>query len=136
VLALLPLITAARGLPLSALPGVLADGGRVLLGLPLAPGAAPAPGAPLFPLLYVACNIGFNITALSLVRATSAVAASLTLAAMTPLAVLAFTLPLPLLTPAALGPGFWAGLCVVMAGLWLYNRKPAALAGGGGGKGG
>jgi hypothetical protein len=137
VVALLPLLTAARGLPLEALPGVLAAGAAALVGAPTAPGAPPPPGAPLFPVAYVIANVAFNISALTLVRATSAVTAGVTLAAMTPLAVLAFTLPLPLLAPAALGPCFWAGLGVLMAGLWLYNRGGPAKAGssGGGGKG-
>lgn len=120
---LLPLITAARGLPLESLPGVLTEGARVLLGLAAAPGGLPEPGAPLFPAAYIACNIAFNITALLLVRSTSALTTSLTMACMTPLSVAAFTLPLPLLARAALGPAFWGGVGLLMAGLALYNVR-------------
>ncbi|KAI8465758.1 MAG: hypothetical protein J3K34DRAFT_525075 [Monoraphidium minutum] len=131
VLALMPLITAARGLPLSALPAALAAGGRALAGLPPAAGGPPPPGAPLFPAAYVLVNVAFNISALLLVRSAGAVPASLTMACLVPLSVLAFSLPLPLLPPAALGPGFWGGSALLMAGLAAYNW--GSLKGGGGG---
>lgn len=125
VLALLPLIAPLKGLPLEALPQTLMEGARVLAGLPATTGggAPAAPGAPLFPLAYVAANVAFNVSALSLVRSAGAVAASLSMACLVPLAVLAFTLPLPLLEPARLSGGFWFGCCVLMAGLACYNWK-------------
>ena len=123
VIALLPLLTAARGLPLDALPGVVAEGARVFAGLPARAGASVLEGAPLFPLAYIAMNIAFNIAALRLVRTSSALTTGLTMAVMTPLSVAAFTLPLPLLAPAALGPAFWGGAGVLTAGLLLYNWK-------------
>jgi hypothetical protein len=57
VLALLPLITAIRGLPLESLPQVLLEGGRVLAGQPAQVGGAVLPGAPLFPAAYVLANV-------------------------------------------------------------------------------
>jgi len=116
VLALMPFITALRGLPLQALPSVLKEGAQVLA------------QEPAFPAAYIAVNIAFNIAALALVRSTSAVVVSLTMACLTPLAVLAFTLPLPLLQAAQLGGTFWAGCGVVLAGLYAYNHKGTSAA--------
>jgi hypothetical protein len=115
VIALMPFLTALRGLPLAALPSVLADGARALAG-------GDAAG---YALGYVGVNVAFNIAALTLVRSTSAVTSSLTMAAQVPLAVLAFTLPWPLLQPAALGPAFWGGVATLMAGLAAYNWRTA-----------
>jgi hypothetical protein len=74
--------------------------------------------------------VAFNITALSLVRSTGAVTASLALACLVPLSVLAFALPLPLLQQAALGPNFWAGCGLLMGGLACYNWKKGAASSG------
>jgi hypothetical protein len=66
-----------------------------------------------------------------LVRSQGAVATGLTMSCLVPITVAAFTLPLPYLQPASLGPHFWAGTALLMAGLALFNARawaPAALA--------
>jgi hypothetical protein len=51
----------------------------------------------------------FNVAAMLLVRSMGAVATGLTMSCLVPVTVAAFTLPLPLLQPAQLGPHFMAG---------------------------
>eukprot|EP00898_Chlorokybus_atmophyticus_P004435 jgi/Chlat1/4993/Chrsp32S04933 len=128
VLALLPLLASLRGVKPADLPSYLVRGGKCFVGMnPGTPGAD-CRGAPLLPLLYVAVNMAFNVASLSLLRASSAVVASITGAATVPLAVLAFTLPLPYLgAPAALGPDFLLGLVLLLAGMLLYNVPVPAL---------
>ena len=78
---------------------------------------------------YLAVNLAFNSTILLLLRRSSAVAASLTLAVATPLAAVAFCLPIPFvgqaLFPAALP--FALGTVLIIAGNLVYSRagKPA-----------
>ncbi len=123
VLLLLPLSAPLRGVPLSEVPAILADGLRCLAGGLTACGAA-CTGAPLLPLCYVCVNIAFNILALLLVRSVGTVAAGLVLATMVPLSLAAFALlPLPLLPPAVLGPGFGAGATLLVVGLLGYNAS-------------
>ena len=85
-------------------------------------GAGGGTGAPLLPLLYVATNLAFNISALNLLRVAGNVAMSLVMSSMVPLTIMAFTMSLPFL-PAAppLGPTFLAGSAVLVGGLGLYN---------------
>lgn len=72
-------------------------------------------------------NILFNVLALTLVRNVGSVTTSLAIACMIPFSVWAFTLPLPLLQPAALGANFLVGTGVLMAGLLLYNSAAVGL---------
>lgn len=54
---------------------------------------------------------------------------SLTMSAMVPLTILAFSLPLPYLPPSpAVGSQFVAGIAILTAGLLLYNFKSWAPA--------
>lgn len=78
-------------------------------------------GAPLLPLAYVLVNIAFNVLALTLVRTIGGVGTGLALMSIVPITLFVFTLPLPLLQPAALGPGFAAGAALLTAGLLVYN---------------
>lgn len=66
-----------------------------------------------------------------LVRSLGAVATGLTMSCLVPITVAAFTLPLPYLTPAQLGPHFMAGTSLLMVGLLMFNAQvfvPAAAA--------
>ncbi|BBN04192.1 hypothetical protein MPTK1_3g02530 [Marchantia polymorpha subsp. ruderalis] len=84
---------------------------------------SPCVGAPMVPLVYVLGNMGFNIAALSLLKASSAVVASLTTTLAVPLAIFAFTMPLPLLgSPPPLSPGLLSlGSSILVLGLATYN---------------
>lgn len=116
VFLLLPVLSKVRGIPLHELPAYLKAGTACFLG---APGCE---GAPLVPLLYVAGNLAFNISMLTLLKASSAVVASFTATLSVPLTIWAFTFPLPLLGhPAPLPPGFWSGGLLLVVGLGLYN---------------
>lgn len=115
MLLLLPITSSLRGLPLSQLPAYFAQGAACMAG--------GAPGAPLFPLLYLAANVGLNIVAIVLLRAVGALPLALTISAVVPLSVLAFSLPLPLLPPAPMGPTFALGAAIVVAGIGVYNRE-------------
>jgi hypothetical protein len=64
-----------------------------------------------------------------LVRSVGAVATGLTTSCLVPITVAAFTLPLPYLQPAQLGPHFMAGTALLMVGLLVFNARlwvPAA----------
>ncbi|KAG6542546.1 hypothetical protein Mapa_016017 [Marchantia paleacea] len=84
---------------------------------------SPCVGAPLVPLVYVLGNMSFNIAALSLLKASSAVVSSLTTTLAVPLAIYAFTMPLPLLgSPHPLSPGLLSlGSSILVLGLTSYN---------------
>jgi hypothetical protein len=58
-----------------------------------------------------------------LVRSMGAVATGLTMSCLVPITVFAFTLPLPFLEPAQLGPNFMAGTMLLMFGLALFNAR-------------
>lgn len=80
------------------------------------------------------CSVlqAFNVAAMLLVRSTGAVATGLTMSCLVPVTVAAFTLPLPFLQPAPLGPHFMAGTVLLMFGLALFNLRlwwPAVAAG-------
>lgn len=73
----------------------------------------------------------FNVAAMLLVRSMGAVATGLTMSCLVPVTVAAFTLPLPYLQQAQLGPHFMAGTYLLMFGLLLFNARlwtPAAAA--------
>lgn len=128
LLLLLPLTCRLKGLNLSELPAYLQAGATCLMGGTPACGADCA-GAPLLPALYVAVNVAFNVAAMLLVRTMGAVATGLTMSCLVPVTVAAFTLPLPLLQPAQLGPHFMAGTSLLMVGLAMFNARlwvPAA----------
>ncbi|KAI3434450.1 hypothetical protein D9Q98_002527 [Chlorella vulgaris] len=121
VFLLLPAMTAARGLSLRALPGYLAESWQCFCG------NSPACGgdcslSPLIPLLYIAANLVFNITALELIRSAGYVSLSLVMSAIVPLTILAFASPLPFLpAPPPLGSLFGCGSAVLVFGLGVFN---------------
>ncbi|RMZ55446.1 hypothetical protein APUTEX25_003570, partial [Auxenochlorella protothecoides] len=117
ILLLLPLLAPLRGIPLSGLPGYLAEGWSVFWGL-----AGGATGAPMLPLLYIGANLAFNIAALNLVRSAGNVITSLVMASIVPFTIYAFTFDLPFLPlNPPLGLPFLLGTVVMVAGLALYN---------------
>jgi len=121
VFALLPAITAARGMAVSDLPSYLSAGWQCVRGI-TPPCGADCTGAPLIPILYVVFNLAFNVAALQVIRQAGNVAISLVMSAIVPATLFAFTLPLPYLDPAPpLGPNFLLGAAVLMIGLGAYN---------------
>ena len=130
ILGLLPLAALASGVPVRGLgPALAAGAGRVL--------GQGAPGGGALPCAYVACNIGFNIALINLVRVGGALAAGIAAAVLVPVAAAAFCVPWPgLPPPARLGPLFAVGVAVSVAGLGLVLASPAGGSGNGGGDGG
>lgn len=121
VLALLPVLTAARGMSLKELPQYLAAGWTCFLGGSPACGSD-CSGSPILPLMYVAFNLAFNIAALRLLRQAGNVVLSLVMSSIVPMTLFAFTLPLPYLgSPPTLGPMFFWGSLTLMMGLGVYN---------------
>lgn len=128
VFLLLPVLTALRNVPLKQLPDYLYQGCQCFVGISPSPGSN-CTGAPLLPALYIFVNIAFNISALNLIRTAGSVAATLALSLVVPLAVLAFTLPLPYLgSQPQLSLTFWAGVLLVCGGISAYNQKEIATA--------
>lgn len=67
-------------------------------------------------------NLAFNISALVLLRSTSAVIASVSLTLSVPFSAAAFALvPLPYLTRTSLGNNFILGSAIVLLGVATYN---------------
>ncbi|KAJ8637526.1 hypothetical protein MRB53_011793 [Persea americana] len=109
VLLLLPLLSSLKGIPFAELPSYLRSG-------------AGCEGAPLLPLLYIAVNMGFNISVLYLVKISSAVVSSLAATLAVPLSIYVLTLPLPYLPQGdGLSPFFIIGSAILVLGLALYN---------------
>ncbi|GMH36475.1 hypothetical protein BSKO_04343 [Bryopsis sp. KO-2023] len=123
VFMLLPVITSLRNIPLSGLPAYLYQGGQCFMGISPACGSNCA-GAPLLPALYIACNLGFNIAALNMLRLAGGVKTMLAMSAVLPLTVLVFTMDLPYLGVAPqVGSLFMGGCALVLSGILFYNRK-------------
>lgn len=128
VFALLPVITAARGMALGDLPGYLAAGWACCRGL-TPPCGSDCSGAPVLPLAYILFNLAFNVAALRVIRQAGNVAISLVMSSIVPLTLFAFTLPLPYLDPAPpLGVNFFLGTGLLMVGLGAYNAPMWAAA--------
>ena len=113
VLLLLPLLSSLKGIPFQQLPSYFREGANCFFS---------AEGAPLVPFIYVAMNLAFNISSLSLLKQSSAVVSSLSTTLAVPLSIWAFTFNLPLLgTPSSLPPGLFLGAGILVAGLAFYN---------------
>ena len=111
----LPLTALSRGVPVSELPSAFSSGFAVLFG-------AVGPYEPLLALLYGTVNLIFNVSALLLLRSTSAAIASVSLSLTVPLSAAAFSfLPLPYLSKRSLGTSFLLGSVVVLSGVAIYN---------------
>ncbi|BBN17621.1 hypothetical protein MPTK1_7g15820 [Marchantia polymorpha subsp. ruderalis] len=123
VLLLLPFLSKTRGIPFGELVGYFKEGAACFVNAgSLVPGCQ---GAPLVPLLYVAANMSFNISALALMKSSSAIVSSLATTASVPLAIYAFTLPLPYLgIPPPMPPGLFYGSMILVVGLAAYNLAP------------
>lgn len=127
VFLLLPLVTQSRGIPLSGLGAHLAMGWDCFRGLTPACGSDCA-GAPLLPVLYVAVNLLFNISALNLISKAGNMVFSLVMSGIVPVTMWAFTLPIPVVmaylgAPPVLGINFPAGSALLTIGLIAYNSK-------------
>ena len=77
---------------------------------------------PWLAILYVAFNLGFNITGLRLLKIASALDATVVSMVSVPLTTLAFCLPLPILARSRFSPVVVLGLVVLLSGIWMYNR--------------
>lgn len=119
-LLLLPVIAAQRGLQLEQLPEYLAQGARAFVGA--SNDVAMGSGYAWLPCAYVLCNLIFNVCVLASLRAAGAATLSVSMTAVVPLSIWAFTLPLPLLGAAPqLGSNFLVGAVLLMAGLAAYH---------------
>ncbi|KAH7292712.1 hypothetical protein KP509_29G082100 [Ceratopteris richardii] len=120
VLLLLPILSQIRGIPFSELPGYVKDGAGCLFNI--GNYHADCYNAPLLTSSYIAMNLAFNISALALLKSSSAVVASLCTTLAVPLSIYMFTLPLPYVgVPASLPPQFIFGTTMLILGLAFYN---------------
>lgn len=120
VLLFLPILSNLKGIPFSQLPAYFKSGAGCLMNI--GGDISGCEGAPLLPLLYVITNIGFNISALNLVKTSSAVVSSLVVMASVPISIYILTLPLPYLPEGvSLSPFFLLGSAILLAGLLMYN---------------
>ncbi|KAG6629826.1 hypothetical protein I3843_14G112800 [Carya illinoinensis] len=121
---LLPFLSKLWGIPFSQLPNYLKDGAACFLNIGTL--SSGCDGAPLLPLLFVAVNMGFNISLLYLLKISSAVVSCLASTFSVPIAVYVFTLPLPYLgVGSSLPAGFVAGAIILLMGLLIYAWTPS-----------
>lgn len=112
----LPLMFIQRGLSLSSLPAYICSGFQAMVGVTSSGFEAIAPA------LFVAANLCFNVVAITSLRSVGAATMALVMTAAVPATALAFTQRLPVLGPGSpLPPAYVPGLCVVLAGMLLYN---------------
>ncbi|GAB2277973.1 Protein clt1, chloroplastic [Dionaea muscipula] len=122
---LLPFLSKMWGISFCQLPSYLKDGAACFLNITTL--SAGCEGAPMLPLLFVAVNMGFNISLLHLIKISDAVVSSLASTISVPLSVYIFTLPLPYLgAGSALPPGFVAGAIILVMGLLIYSWRASA----------
>ncbi|KAH6755726.1 CRT transporter 2 [Perilla frutescens var. hirtella] len=120
VLLFLPFLSNLKGIPLHELPSYLKNGAACFFNS--GANTTDCGGAPLLPLLYIVTNIAFNISALNLLKYSSAVVSSLAVMSSVPISIYILSLPLPYLPEGVnLSPFFVAGSVVLMVGLILYN---------------
>ncbi|KAI8014431.1 hypothetical protein LOK49_LG05G03114 [Camellia lanceoleosa] len=116
----LPFLSSLKGIPLSLLPTYIKSGAGCFFNIGAhTPGCE---GAPLLPLLYMVTNIAFNISALHLLKISSAVVSSLNSMSSVPISIYILSLPLPYLPEGvSLSPFFLIGSMILVVGLILYN---------------
>ncbi|XP_042433290.1 protein CLT1, chloroplastic-like isoform X4 [Zingiber officinale] len=115
---LMPFMSKLWGIPFNQLPSYIRDGTACFLNVGSLSGCE---GAPLLPVLFVIVNMAFNISLLHLLKISSAVVSCLASTFSVPLAIYAFTLPLPYIGVASSLPaGFVTGAMVLVGGLLLY----------------
>ncbi|PUZ42353.1 hypothetical protein GQ55_9G576000 [Panicum hallii var. hallii] len=120
VFLLLPFLSSLKGIPFAELPAYLNRGAACFLNI--GGNLKDCHGAPLLPLLYMTLNIAFNISALNLVKMSTAVVASLTSTLAVPLTIYVLSLPLPYLPEGTnLSTSFIIGAATLVLGLLLYN---------------
>ncbi|KAL7245513.1 hypothetical protein ACSBR2_000781 [Camellia fascicularis] len=116
----LPFLSSLKGIPFSLLPTYIKSGAGCFFNI----GAHTlgCEGAPLLPLLYMVTNIAFNISALHLLKISSAVVSSLNSMSSVPISIYILSLPLPYLPEGVnLSPFFLIGCMILVVGLILYN---------------
>ncbi|CAL5385742.1 unnamed protein product [Camellia sinensis] len=116
----LPFLSSLKGIPFSLLPTYIKSGAGCFFNI----GAHTlgCEGAPLLPLLYMVTNIAFNISALHLLKISSAVVSSLNSMSSVPISIYILSLPLPYLPEGvSLSPFFLIGSMILVVGLILYN---------------
>ncbi|RCV46076.1 hypothetical protein SEVIR_9G507700v4 [Setaria viridis] len=117
---LLPFLSNLKGIPFAELPAYLNRGAACFLNI--GGNLKECHGAPLLPLLYITLNMAFNISALNLVKMSTAVVASLTSTLAVPLTIYVLSLPLPFLPEGTnLSTPFVIGAATLVLGLLLYN---------------
>ncbi|THU63509.1 hypothetical protein C4D60_Mb01t16550 [Musa balbisiana] len=121
---LMPFLSKLWGIHFSQLPSYIRDGTACFLNIgSLSKGCE---GAPILPVLFVIVNMAFNISLLHLLKISSAVVSCLASTFAVPLAIYAFTLPLPYIGAASSLPtGFISGAAVLVSGLLLYCWAPS-----------
>ncbi|XP_042020883.1 protein CLT2, chloroplastic-like [Salvia splendens] len=120
VLLFLPVLSNLKGIPLPELPAYLKSGAGCFFNI--GADTTGCDGAPLLPLLYIITNIAFNISALNLLKYSSAVVSSLAVMSSVPISIYILSLPLPYIPGGVtLSPFFVMGSVVLMLGLILYN---------------
>lgn len=120
VLLLLPVLSQLKGIPFIELPEYFRNGAGCFLNVGL--NTTGCDGSPLLPLLYISANMAFNISALYLLKISSALVSSLSTMLAVPLSVFILTLPLPYITKGTdLDRYFVAGTVILTLGLLLYN---------------
>ncbi|KAM7257002.1 hypothetical protein ACFE04_012743 [Oxalis oulophora] len=120
VLIFLPFLSNLKGIPFAQLPSYLKSGAGCFLNI--GGSVEGCAGAPWLPLLYIATNMTFNISVLSLLKYSSAVVSSLAVMLSVPISIYVLSLPLPYLPEgASLSPFFLFGGLILVLGLALYN---------------
>ncbi|CAL5383972.1 unnamed protein product [Camellia sinensis] len=118
----LPFLSSLKGIPFSLLPTYIKSGAGCFFNIGAHTLGTRCEGAPLLPLLYMVTNIAFNISALHLLKISSAVVSSLNSMSSVPISIYILSLPLPYLPEGvSLSPFFLIGSMILVVGLILYN---------------
>lgn len=121
VLLLLPVLASIKGVAPSQLPDYLLQGWKALRGITPSCGTDVS-AAPLLAILYIAMNLTYNVSVLTLLRTAGNVVMSLASSVLIPFTIWAFTWPWPYLDPApALSLNFYLGAGIMLAGLAIFN---------------
>lgn len=121
-LLLVPVVLYQQGHDLASLPVYLAQGAALMLGTTDA--GRLAGGSAWVTARYIICNLFFNVAALAALRKCGAATVAVTMTAVVPLTIWAFTFDLPLIGVAPpLATNFWLGAMLVLSGLVSYYSK-------------
>lgn len=116
LIVLFPLILVQRGIGMADMPSFISSGFSAFCGV------GEEGMMKLLPAVGVVWNIAFNIVVLSAIRSVGIANVVVAMTAAVPLAVFAFTLPLPVIGSAPLpGKFFIPGTILLMTGQLAYN---------------